>query len=136
MFRAKFLLPLLVFLTAAAVGCTQRPTAAVGDTDRGLEAKVAKLEKDLKSLQDEANKARAEARRQVDAAAQQVADLGKERDELKALLKARTGERDGLQAQYDGFRKDLKELLGKMDAASNTANPPTVTLLPAPTNAR
>lgn len=136
MFRPKFLLPLLVFLTAAAVGCTQRPTAALGDTDRALDAKVAKLEKDLKTLQDEATKTRAEAAKQVADAAKQVAEVGKERDELKALLKARTGERDVLQAQYDGFRKDLKELLGKMDAASNIANPPAITLLPAPTNVR
>jgi outer membrane murein-binding lipoprotein Lpp len=136
MFRAKFLLPVLVFVTAVAVGCTQRPTAATGGNDRALEAKVAKLEKDLKTLQDEATKARTEAARQVADAAKQVADLGKERDELKVLLKARTGERDNLQAQYDTFRKDLKELLGKMDAATNVVVPPSVTLLPVPTNVR
>lgn len=130
MFRIKFLLPLLVVVSAVVVGCSQRPTAGTGGgNDRGLEAKVSKLEKELKSLQDEAAKARAEA-------AQQVADLGKERDELKSLLKTRTGERDLAQSQFDGFRKELKELLGKMDAAVGTPAAPSVTALPMPSLAR
>lgn len=143
MFRAKFLLPVLVVISAVVVGCSQRPTAATGGNDRTLETKVAKLEKDLKGLQDEAVKARAEAARQIadDAkriadAAKQVADLGKERDELKTLLKARTGERDVVQTQYDTFRKELKELVGKMDAAANGVAPPAVSSLPAQTFAR
>jgi len=143
MFRAKFLLPVLVMVSAVIVGCSQRPTAATGGNDRTLETKVAKLEKDLKALQDEATKARAEAARQIaDAAkqmadaAKQVADLGKERDELKTLLKARTGERDVVQTQYDTFRKELKELVGKMDAAANGVAPPAVTALGLPPMAR
>lgn len=146
MFRAKFLLPALVFVSAVALGCSQRPTASTGGSDRALEAKVAKLEKDLKALRDEAGKVRAEAARQLADAAKQVADaakqvaesgkerdeLGKERNELTAKLAARTGERDGVQAQYDGFRKELKELVGKMDAAATAVAPPAVTRLPAP----
>ena len=136
MFRAKFLLPALVIISAVIVGCSPRPTAATGGNDRTLEIKVAKLEKDLKGLQDEASKARAEAVQQIADAAQQVADLGKERDELKTLLKARTGERDVAQTQYDTFRKELKELVGKMDAAANGATSPAVTALPATTMIR
>jgi len=139
MFRAKFLLPALVFVSAVALGCSQRPTASTGGSDRALEAKVAKLEKDLKALRDEAGKVRAEAARQLADAAKQVAEsgkerdeLGKERNELTAKLAARTGERDGVQAQYDGFRKELKELVGKMDAAATAVAPPAVTRLPAP----
>lgn len=137
MFRTKVLLPLLVVAVAVTVGCTQRPTASTGGHDRTLEAKVAKLEKDLKALQAEAAKARDEATRQLADAARQVADsanqvagLSKERDELRALLKARTGERDVVQAQLDTFRKDLKELLGKVDAAAGVVAPPAVTSLP------
>ena len=136
MFRAKFLLPVFVVVSAVIVGCSQRPTAATGGHDHTLETKVAKLEKDFKALQDEATKARAEAARQIADAAKQVADLGKERDDLKTLLKSRTGERDLAQAQYDTFRKDLKELVGKMDAAANTATPPAVTALGVPSMAR
>ena len=136
MFRAKFLLPALVIISAVIVGCSQRPTAATGGNDRTLEIKVAKLEKDLKALQDEATKARAEAAQQIADAAKQVADLGKERDELRSLLKARTGERDVAQTQYDTFRKELKELVGKMDAAANGVAPPAVTALGVPSMVR
>ena len=136
MFRAKFLLPVLVVISAVIVGCSQRPTAATGGNDRTLETKVAKLEKDFKALQDEATKARAAAAQQIADAVKQVADLGKERDELKSLLTARTGERDVAQTQYDTFRKELKELVGKMDAAANGVAPPAVSSLPAPTLAR
>ena len=132
MFRAKFLLPVLVMISAVIVGCSQRPTAATGGNDRTLETKVAKLEKDLKALQDEATTARVEAARQIADAAKQVADLGKERDELRTLLNARTGERDVVQTQYDTFRKELKELVGKMDAAAIGVAPPAVTALGLP----
>ena len=143
MFRAKFLLPALVIVSAITLGCSQRPTAAISGSDRALEAKVAKLEKDLKALQDEAGKARAEAARQIADAAKQVSDaaeqvaaLSKERDDLKAQLTARTGERDVVQGQYDNFRKELKELVGKMDAAANVVTPQAVSSLPAPTLVR
>ena len=132
MFRAKFLLPVLVMVSAVIVGCSQRPTAATGGNDRTLETKVAKLEKDLKALQDEATTARVEAARQIADAAKQVADLGKERDELMTLLTSRTGERDVVQTQYDTFRKELKELVGKMDAAASGVAPPAVTALGLP----
>jgi len=143
MFRLKVLLPLLVVLAAVTVGCTQRPTASTGGHDRALEAKVAKLEKDLNALQNQAVTARDEAARQLADAARQVADsaqrvadlgqqrdtLSQERDMLKLQLKARTGERDVVQGQLDTFRKDLKELLGKVDAAANAITPPAVSSL-------
>ena len=55
--------------------------------------------------------------------------LEKERDSLQANLKARVTEKEQLQTQFDGFRKNLKELVVQMDSASALPlNSPTVQL--------
>jgi chromosome segregation ATPase len=45
-----------------------------------------------------------------------------EKDSLKSQLKIRTNERDAVTAQYDSFRKNLKELIGNADTAVGALN--------------
>ena len=51
--------------------------------------------------------------------------MEKERDALRADLKSRTTERDALQAHFDGFRKNLKDLIGQAEAAQGLPLVPT-----------
>ena len=51
-----------------------------------------------------------------------LVNVEKERDDLKVQLRAKLNERDTVQAQYDGFRKNMKELMGQADAAAATLN--------------
>src|SRR5262245_26494148 len=119
----KQLLSRLLAAAAVGWGCgknqTGTPASIPGMT---LEARVAKLEQDLKAAQNQASdlgtKFRAEqARGKV---------VEKERDDLQVTLKTRTTERDTLQNQYDGFRKGLKDLLGQAEAAQAQPSTPVV----------
>jgi uncharacterized protein YhaN len=132
----------LALLAAAVVawGCgkTQTGQPAALAPNKSLEARVAKLEQDLKAVQTQA--AEYESRWRAEQARSQAAE--KERDALRADLTARTTERDNLQAQYDSFRKNLKELLGQAEAAqalppvpavpAGEPTPSAVSTLPAP----
>ena len=60
-----------------------------------------------------------------------MATAATERDALKAEVKARTGERDTLQSQYDTFRKTLREMLGTADTAVGKLNLPAPAALEA-----
>ena len=124
-------------------GCGSQPESS--SKIQSLETRIAKLEQDLKSLEgsrDAAKKSSQEFelkyhQEQVRVQEEQtrVAALEKERDELRATLKTRTEERDGVYAQYEGFRKGLKQMLGQADvaAAQFKLAVPTVTVIPAPT---
>ena len=132
----RFLMPALVVATAAlAWGCT-RPTAGVDDKTRALEARVAKLEQDVKAvsvardgLQQKLTAADEAARRLEARAAAAETD----RDAARAALRARTNERDTALAQFDSFRKNIRELLGQADTAVSLLPPPTVTVVSTPT---
>ncbi|HVK17065.1 MAG TPA: hypothetical protein VM533_08950 [Fimbriiglobus sp.] len=132
---------LLVLLAAVGVawGCAKAPNAPSVAGNKSLESRVAKLEQDLKAAQAHAADLDAKFR------AEQARGLAveKERDALRADLKARTGERDTLQVQFDGFRKNLKDLIGQAEAAQglpaapavptgSPSNPTAVNALPAP----
>jgi uncharacterized membrane protein len=110
---------LIVGLTVFGVwGCGKSgtPTADGGSPA----AKVAKLEEDLKA----ATAARDTFRQKLAAAEDQMRTeiargqaLQKERDDLSAKLKQKGTEYKELQGQYEGFRKNLKELLGNAEVA-------------------
>ncbi|OWK36339.1 hypothetical protein [Fimbriiglobus ruber] len=117
----------------AAWGCGKSPNtdpvAADGNQLKALDGRVAKLEKELKA----AEVARDAARKQANDSEnkfknEQVRALAveKEREELRDGLKARTAEREALQVQMDGFRKNLKDLLGQVEAASGVLPAPTI----------
>jgi predicted nuclease with TOPRIM domain len=104
-------------------GCARGPATsganATNDRIKALEAKTAKLEEDLKSalaLKDQLRKKLSETE---DAQNQQQREI----ERLTTVLKDRTSERDVVQAQYEAFRKNLKELIGSAEAALPNAKP-------------
>jgi septal ring factor EnvC (AmiA/AmiB activator) len=128
---------LIVFVVATLGiwGCARGPAAGSGSAERirALEAKIARLEDDFRG----AATARDQFRRKLAAAEEVQAQLRqeveqlqvvvKERDDLRIQVKARTGERDVLQGQYDQFRKGLRDLLGQAEAAASRPAEQTVT---------
>jgi outer membrane murein-binding lipoprotein Lpp len=132
MTRTQTLLALLA-VVVAAWGCGKTPTGQpAANNNKSLEARVAKLETDLKAAQAQA--ADLDAKFRAEQARGQAVE--KERDALRADLKSRTTERDTLQAQFDGFRKNLKDLIGQAEAAQGLPAVPAVpTGSAAPTTA-
>ncbi len=122
------------FVTLFGVwGCARGPAtqpAANNDKVKTLETKISKLEEELKT----ALALKEQTRRQFNEAEESQARLQqeidrlrlatKERDELKIDLRARTNERDQLQTQYDGFRKNIKELLGQAETSLDNRGKP------------
>lgn len=94
-----------------AYGCTQAP----GGTDKSTSpaAKLQRLEEDLKAV----STARDEFKQKLLAAEERQAKLQKQLDTERTELKARTSERDTIATQYEGFRKNLKDLLGQAESA-------------------
>jgi chromosome segregation ATPase len=116
-------LAVLIVAVLGIWGCTQGPSSA--EKARTLETKVSRLEDDLRAASaacDQFKKKLAEAE---NLAVQQRQEL----DDLKALLKTRTAERDTLSQQFEGFRKNLKDLIGQTEAAlAKPASPPANTV--------
>ncbi len=139
---------------ALGLGCQPTPTGSLA----ALEGRVSKLEGDLKAAEKARDAATAQARavevklrntevmlqglevkhRELDGrfavltAAKLAAD--KERQTLAATLATRTAEREQLAGQLDGFGKDLRALLGRVETASAAASAnPAVVFPPAMT---
>ena len=115
--------------TALGVGCTASKSPADSVAALGaLEARVTKLEKDLRAAEatrDAAvGRASAAELAQRDLAAKLAALTAshqvatRDRDGLKVQLAARTAEKDQLAQHLDQFRKNLRELLGQVDSAA------------------
>lgn len=116
MTASRFALPaLIVGLMGVLWGCT--PSAS--GPDKSLEVRIAKLEQELKVSQDATAKSHSQFRQEQ----AKTKQLEQERDDAQALVKQRTNERDGTVAQYDSFRKNIKELLGQADAAASGRPP-------------
>jgi septal ring factor EnvC (AmiA/AmiB activator) len=98
-----------------AYGCTKAPGGS--DSSTSPAAKLQRLEEDLKAV----STARDDFRQKLLAAEERQAKLQKQLDTERAELKARTSERDTIATQYEGFRKNLKDLLGQAESA--LANP-------------
>lgn len=135
--RTKILIGLLC-AGLVALGCA-KPAASVGpktdgDKFKALEARVAKLEEDLRSATAERDGAVARAasfEQKWKAEASRAIVFEKERDAARHALIARTTERDTLQVQFDGFRKNLKDLIGQAETA---ARPTPLTQPGSPAN--
>lgn len=121
-------------------GCSKGPTSSAPPDTSAATAKLQKLEEEYKaaaaardqlrqklaSAEDQQTKAQAaQAQLQQQLEETKVA-AEKEKDALKNEVKARTGERDAVNAQYESFRKNLKQLIGSADGAIGALN------LPAP----
>ncbi len=119
--RSRLILPMLLLgLVGILWGCApapQQPPVA----DKSVDARVTKLERELKTMQESSNALAAQIKVEqgrVVAEQARTADVEKEREDVKAQLKAKHAERDLVQSQYDGFRKGMRELLAQADAAA------------------
>lgn len=96
-------------------GCSNGSTrAALADRVNTLESKTAKLESELRNvmaIRDQAKQQLAKAEGHI----QKLQQVVKERDELKIQLQVRTSERDQVLAQYDEFRRSIKDMVGQAD---------------------
>lgn len=106
MSRAAIILPILLGVIVVLWGCSPYQSGPTSVPDKTLEARVEKLEKELKA-----------AKEQTAAEKDKRGAAEKERDAFKVQLKARGEELAKAQTDLDGLRKGLKELIGKVDAA-------------------
>lgn len=128
----------LLVVTLGLYGCAKGPGGTPATESGGASAaKVQRLEEDYRA----AVAARDHFRQKLAAAEEQQSKAQREleatktaaaaeREALKGEVKARTGERDALNTQFETFRKSLKELIGTADSAVGALN------LPAPSVAR
>jgi outer membrane murein-binding lipoprotein Lpp len=128
-------LAVMMFSSLGLWGCTHQKNGAYNTKIRELEARYTKLEEDYKAVVqagDQLRKKVSQLEAQRGELSRQVAALegiAAERDELRIQVAARTSERDNLHNQMALFRKDVGELLGRMDTALGIA--PTVDAVPA-----
>ena len=128
------ILGFLLVALLGAYGCAKAPGGAAStENNSSATTRVQKLEEDYRA----AVAARDQFRQKLVAAEEQQARTQQEleqaraaaaaeREALKNEVKTRTGERDAVNAQYETFRKNLKELLGNADTSIGALN------LPAP----
>ena len=123
MFRNEKLVLLAVTACLGLWGCTKVSATGTREAERikFLEAKVAKLEEDFRTAaaaRDVWKQKAAVLEKERGDLARQLPVVIQEREDFRAQLTSRTTERDALQTQYDGFRKELRSLLGNADAAA------------------
>jgi chromosome segregation ATPase len=121
-------------------GCSRGSTSSGSGDKPNLEARLHKVEDELKSAAAardqnrrkliEAEEVAVELQQEID----RLRQIVKERDELKGDLKARTLERDQLQVQYDNFRRNIKDLLGQAETTLKNGQPATSEVVAAPGN--
>lgn len=112
--RVAIALPLLLGVIVVLWGCSPyQSSAPTTAPDKALEARVDKLEKELKAAKEQttaaANDLKAEKAKRT--------AVEQERDALALQVKARGDDLAKAQTDLEGLRKGLKELLGKADAA-------------------
>jgi DNA repair exonuclease SbcCD ATPase subunit len=133
-YASTVFLAVMMFSSLGLWGCTHQQNGAYHTKIRELESRHSKLEEDYKAVVhtgDQLRKKVAQLESQRAELARQVAELqgiARERDELKGQLAVRTTERDNLHGQITNFRKDVHDLLGRMDTALETT---AVTAIPA-----
>ena len=110
-------------------GCAKPPVAEAGGKSSN-DAKVQKLEEDLRTAaaaRDAFRHKLTQAEERQTTLQRQLAAATVERDGLKGDVKARAAERDALQAHYDTFRKNIKELIGQAESSlGNPSAPPAL----------
>lgn len=124
----------LLVVTLGLYGCAKGPggsTPTEGNT--AATAKVQRLEEDYRAAvaaRDHFRQKLATAEEQQSRAQRELEEAkvaaASEREALKGEVKARAGERDAVNAQFETFRKNLKDLIGTADSAVGALN------LPAP----
>ena len=143
MTRSHKVLGFILVALLGIYGCARAPLPGAGGDRTTLEAKIQRLEEDFRAAAAARDSFRqkllaaeekvGQAQRQVDQANAAAAHERQDRDAARAELKVRTTERDNLQAHFDMFRKNIKELLGQTETALNTSTPPPALVTTAPT---
>jgi septal ring factor EnvC (AmiA/AmiB activator) len=109
-------------------GCAKAPVADAGGKSSN-DAKVQRLEDDLRTTaaaRDAIRQKLSQAEERQTTLQRQLAAATVERDGLKTEVKARAAERDALQAHYDTFRKNIKELVGQAESSLGNPSAPPV----------
>src|SRR5579872_32767 len=139
MTRSNKIIFFLLVVGLALYGCAKTPSGnARSDSNSSQEAKAQRWEEDFRA----AAAARDQYRQKLLIAEEKQTQLQKqldqertiaanERDTLKAELKIRSTERDSLQTQYDGFRKNLRDLINQAEVSMNTVVP-SIPMIPVP----
>jgi F0F1-type ATP synthase membrane subunit b/b' len=133
MSRSYKVLGFLLVTMLALYGCAKAPMEAANTDTPATTAKMKKLEEDYRN----AVAGREQLRQKLTVAEDHCTKAQKQLEETKAAaatekealkneVRARTTERDTVNAQYETFRKNLKELLGSADNSIGSLN------LPAP----
>ncbi|MBP3958966.1 hypothetical protein J8F10_27295 [Gemmata sp. G18] len=141
MARSHKVLGFLLVTILGVYGCAKGPGATPTENGAAATAKVQKLEDDYRG----AITARDQLRQKLAASEELAAKTKKEleqtqaaaateRDALKTEVKTRTGERDALQAQFESFRKTLRDMLGSADTAVSKLNLPATQSQPIMTS--
>jgi chromosome segregation ATPase len=147
MTRSHKVLGFLFVAMLGLYGCARGPGSSADRT--ALETKIQRLEEDFRAAASARDSFRTrllateekltQTQKALDQTTATASQERQERDAARAELKTRTQERDTLQTQYDGFRKNIRELLGTAEAAMNHSQPaPTVvvgTPVPPPATA-
>jgi hypothetical protein len=127
----------LLVVGMGVYGCAKAPSGnARSDGNTSPEAKAQRWEEDFRA----AAAARDQYRQKLLATEEKLTQLqqqfdhertaaANERETLKAEIKIRSNERDSLQTQYDGFRKNLKDLISQAEI-SMSGNVPTIPSIP------
>jgi hypothetical protein len=107
---------LVVGLTIFGIwGCGKSGTA-----EGSPAARIAKLEEELKAAsaaRDTFRQRLAESEKRTQDGLARYEAIVRERDDLQGKLARKVDEHKELQVQYDGFRKNLKELIGQAEVA-------------------
>lgn len=136
MTRSHAILVALLIVGIGLYGCARNPSETGANASATQKAK--RWEEDFQA----AAAARDQYRQKLLAAEEKQAHLQKQLEEermaaaaemqsLRAELARRQSERDNLQTQYDGFRKNLKELLAQAETSLANPSPPSIPTIPS-----
>jgi chromosome segregation ATPase len=121
-------LVVMMFSSLGLWGCTHQKNGAYHAKIRELESRYLKLEEDYKVVVQTGDQLRKKVsqletqRSQLNQQVDELKGIARERDELRVQLATRTTERDNLHGQLNHFRKDVQDLLGRMDTALNQSS--------------
>ncbi len=117
----------LLVAILGAYGCARGPAGASTTQPTAADTKAQRLEEDFKAAtaaRDSfrqrllaAEEKQTQLQRQLELAAATTTQERQEKEKVKGDLRARTAERDLLQLQYEGFRKNIRDLLGQAESA-------------------
>lgn len=138
MTRSHKVLGFLLVAILGIYGCARGPGGGQAKGSAAAETKIQRLEEDFRAAaaaRDSfrqrlvaAEERQTQLQRQVEQATTATAQERREKEQARAELKARTAERDSMQAQYESFRKNIRELLGQAESALNNSpsHPPVL----------